>query len=454
MSLPSRSLRRGRLAAAAGLALALAPAPQAAAHEVPVDVAVQAWIKPESTRLRVLLRAPLAAMRDVRFPTDAKGVLDIAGAEAALREAVQVWLAEPLELYEDETRLGPPRIAAVRVSLPSDRSFASFDAALRSLLGAPLPESSALPWDQGLLDALLEYEVRSERSRFSIRPGFERLGLRVVTALRFVPPGGTARAFELVGDPGLVRLDPRWHQAALRFVEAGLIHILSGADHLLFLFCLVIPFRRLLPLLLVVTSFTLAHSITLIGSAFGLASGALWFPPLIEMLIALSIVWMALENIVAPQLRRRWLIAFGFGLVHGFGFSFALRETLQFAGAHLLTALVSFNLGVELGQLLVLLLLLPALAALFRFVVTERLGTILLSAFVAHSGWHWTLERADALRQYRFEWPALDAALLLVATRWLILSVIAVAAAWLVFVVLLAPLERRAGSVATADADD
>jgi hypothetical protein len=86
-------------------------------------------------------------------------------------------------------------------------------------------------------------------------------------------------------------------------------------------------------------------------------------------------------------------MAFGFGLVHGFGFSFALRESLQFAGSHLLTSLLSFNLGVELGQLAVLVVMVPALQLLFRFVVSERIGTIILSALIAHSAWHWTGER-------------------------------------------------------------
>ena len=106
------------------------------------------------------------------------------------------------------------------------------------------------------------------------------------------------RAFEFYGDPGLVRLDPRWHQAAFQFVKLGFLHILDGVDHLLFLVCLVIPFRRLRSLVAVVTSFTVAHSITLIASAYNLAPDALWFPPLIETLIAVSIVYMALENIV------------------------------------------------------------------------------------------------------------------------------------------------------------
>ena len=105
-----------------------------------------------------------------------------------------------------------------------------------------------------------------------------------------------------------MRLDPRWHQAAWRFVELGFFHIVNptdGTDHLLFLLCLVIPFRRLKPLVIVVTAFTIAHSITLIASAFDLAPDALWFPPLIETAIAASIVYMALENIVGSELCAR-----------------------------------------------------------------------------------------------------------------------------------------------------
>ena len=119
-------------------------------------------------------------------------------------------------------------------------------------------------------------------------------------------PDGAERIFNYIGNPGVVDLDPRWHQAVLRFVVMGFEHILEGTDHLLFLFCLVIPLRSLRGLIPVVTSFTIAHSITLISSAFGLAPNVLWFPPLIETLIALSIVYMAFENIVGARLEHRW----------------------------------------------------------------------------------------------------------------------------------------------------
>jgi hypothetical protein len=240
------------------------------------------------------------------------------------------------------------------------------------------------------------------------------------------------RAFEFTGDPGLVRLDPRWHQAVLSFIDLGFWHILGGTDHLLFLFCLVIPFRRFRALIPVVSAFTVAHSITLLASAYNLAPDALWFPPLIETLIAISIVYMALENIAGGAgLQRRWMMAFGFGLVHGFGFSFALRQTMQFAGSHLLTSLLSFNVGVELGQLLVLALLVPLLEVFFRFAVAERTGTVILSALVAHTAWHWMTERVGRLSEYRFAWPLLTAGTGAAILHWLTLAVLAAVVIWL-----------------------
>jgi hypothetical protein len=414
-------------------ALALfAPAPSAA-HDIPPSVVVQAFLRPQGDRLRLLVRVPLGAMRDVEFPLRADGLLDLPRADRALRDAATLWIARDIAVFEGDAALGTPAIAGVRVALPSDRSFVTFESALAGVLGPPLPPDTTLIWNQALLDVLLEYSVRSDRSTFSIRPTFGRLGHQVVTVLRYQPPAGAERAFELTGDPGLVRLDPRWYQAAWRFVTAGFFHILDGTDHLLFLLCLVIPFRRFGALVLVVTAFTLAHSITLIASAFGLAPGGLWFPPLVETLIAASILYMALENVVGAQsVQRRWVLAFAFGLVHGFGFSFALRETLQFAGSHLVTSLLAFNVGVEIGQLLVLAALVPALQLLFRFVVAERMGIIILSALVAHTAWHWTAERWEQLRQ--FDWPALSPLTPAGGVRWLIALVLAAAVAWLVAV--------------------
>ena len=433
VSKSGRRIVRPRVIAALAAALILTPQLRTAAHDIPNDVTVQAFLKPEGQRLHLLVRVPLRACRDVDFPTRGPGYLDLAKADTSLRDAATLWISDNVELYESDTRLSAPPVIAARASLESERFFESYDDAFAHVTGARLPLETELYWNQGLLDVLFECPINSEESSFSIHPRLAGLGLRVVTVLRFMPPGGAVRAFEFDGDPGLVRLDPRWHQAALRFVQAGFFHILDGTDHLLFLFCLVIPFRRFRPLITVVTAFTIAHSVTLIASAYNLGPDALWFPPLIETLIAVSIVYMALENIVGSNVQRRWMIALGFGLVHGFGFSFALRQNLQFAGSHLLTSLLSFNVGVELGQLLVLLLLIPVLAILFRFVVAERIGTIILSALVAHTGWHWMIDRGERLRQ--FGWPVISTAQLVNVMRWLIVILILAGLVWLAFAV-------------------
>ena len=403
------------------------------AHDIPNDVTVQAFLKPEGRQLHLLMRVPLKAIRDVNFPERAP-YLDLSRVDPLLPDAARLWISDFVEVYEGDERLSRPRVVATRISLESDRSFESYEQALAHITGAKLPLDTNVVWNQTMFDVLFEYDIRSDRSDFAIHPGLARLGLRVITVLRYVLPDGAVRAFEFNGDPGLVRLDPRWHQAALQFVRLGFLHILEGSDHLLFLFCLVIPFRRFGALIPIVTSFTVAHSITLIASAYNLGPDALWFPPLIETLIAISIVYMALENIVGiNNVQRRWMITFGFGLVHGFGFSFALRQTLQFAGSHLLTSLLSFNIGVELGQLLVLVLLIPVLEALFKFAVAERIGTIILSALVAHTGWHWMLERGERLSQFRFEWPVITVALLATAMRWMMIIVILAGLVWLVY---------------------
>lgn len=424
---------RGIIGTAAVLAVVALAVPSA--HEIPRSVTVHAFVKPEAGRLRVLIRAPLGAMRDIQFPQVDGEFLDLAHAESALRDAATMWLLPGLELFEAGTRMGSPEIVAVRASLPSDRSFVSVDAALAHMTAPPLPNETRVPWQQAMLDVLLEYRVESEGTDLSIRPGFERLAVDVVTLLRFVHPRqgsvgtATVRVFELRGDPGVVRLDPRWHQAAWGFVKLGFFHVLDGFDHLLFLVCLVVPFRRVRPLIFIVTAFTIAHSITLIAAAAGFAPDGIWFPPLVETLIAASILYMAIENVVAGTgVRRRALMAFGFGLVHGFGFSFVLGDTMQFAGSHLLTSLLSFNVGVEIAQIAVLLALVPALQAVFQRMPSERALTIVLSALIGHMAWHWMADRWSALRQVPV--PELDSTMLIASARVLLGIAGLVAAVW------------------------
>ncbi|MBW8860984.1 MAG: HupE/UreJ family protein [Acidobacteria bacterium] len=187
--------------------------------------------------------------------------MDLGRAESTLRDASTLWISDFLDVYENDVQLPKPQLVAVRASLQSDRSFTSYDDALAHVTGPPLPPDAEFVWAQGLLDVLFEYPIQSDRSTFSVEPRLARLGIRTLTVMRFMPPGGAVRAFEFYGDPGLVRLDPSWFQASWQFVKLGFFHILDGTDHLLFLACLVIPFRRFRSLIAVVTAFTVAHSI-------------------------------------------------------------------------------------------------------------------------------------------------------------------------------------------------
>ncbi len=145
------------------------------------------------------------------------------------------------------------------------------------------------------------------------------------------------------------------------FFPLGIEHILTGYDHLLFLLALMLRGGGLWSLLKIVTAFTVAHSITLALAALDLVvlPGVL-----IESVIALSIAYVALENLLPRYaVSRRWAVSFLFGLVHGFGFSSVLRE-IGLPKENLLLSLLNFNLGVEAGQLAVVLLVVPILMRL------------------------------------------------------------------------------------------
>ena len=407
------------------------------AHEIPIDVSVQAFLKPEGDRFSVLLRVPLEAMRDIEFATRGPGYLDMSRIEPQLEEAAELWLLNDLLIFEDGLALGSSELEAVRVVLPGDGAFEDYDTARQAIFSERLPVGTNLYWGQALLDVAVSYPIGSDRSEFAVEAGFARLGITTLTTIRFLPPDGSWKLISFTGDPGRLSLDPGAWEVLGRFLLAGFEHVLDGMDHLLFVFVLVMPLMGFRPLLVVVTAFTLAHSLTLAASMFELVPSGLWFPPLVELLIAASIVWMALENLLKGSLSRRWLIAFGFGLVHGFGFSFALKDTLQLAGDHVLAALAGFNLGIELAQLLLLAVLIGFLRLLLRWVPARGL-TVVLSVLVAHTAWHWLKERWEVLSLHWIVLPGFDVALLIGAMRWGMLLLGAVFVIWL----LRRPFER------------
>jgi hypothetical protein len=177
-----------------------------------------------------------------------------------------------------------------------------------------------------------------------------------------------------------------------RFVRMGVEHILTGYDHLLFLCALLLSMRRLRSMLGIVTAFTLSHSITLALAAFDVV---LIPPSVVEPLIAASIIAACVANLVRrEQAADRYWMAASFGLIHGFGFAGALREaTLGQSGAALVAPLAGFNLGVEAGQLLVAILLIPFLLLARRHATIARYALPALSAAIILVSSYWLLER-------------------------------------------------------------
>lgn len=197
-------------------------------------------------------------------------------------------------------------------------------------------------------------------------------------------PGGTEQ-FLLDPDRSEVRVviggptageaaAPPAGEGAYGFFRLGIEHILTGFDHILFLFALILRGGRIGSLLGIVTAFTVAHSLTLGLAVLGVVRPPSW---LVEPLIAASIAYVACENIFlqrAPS--RRWLVSLLFGLVHGFGFAGALLE-LELPRDGLFSSLLFFNLGVEAGQAMIIALLFPALVLLSRFAWEKRVVTVI-----------------------------------------------------------------------------
>ena len=184
--------------------------------------------------------------------------------------------------------------------------------------------------------------------------------------------------------------------AAGRFLQLGIEHIFTGYDHIAFLIGLLLLGGTFKELVQIVTAFTAAHSITLALATLSIVNPT---PRVVEPLIAASIVYVAAENLwalrrgtEASAMGHRWMLTFAFGLVHGFGFASVLRE-LHLPRSGIAAALVTFNLGVEVGQVCIVALAVPLLAALRRTRWFEPLGVRLCSLAVGCLGLTWLVQR-------------------------------------------------------------
>lgn len=267
------------------------------------------------------------------------------------------------------------------------------------LLVYPRPINSRLRFEAIFLSKL----PTAHRSSLSL---IGRSG-ELLSPIRLVTPADTAVEMELptvnqaqrqaAAAPSVSASTPaasRYRVTSWEFLKLGVEHILTGYDHLLFLFGLLMVCRRFSSVVVIITCFTLAHSVTLILSAFDLVSVP---SRLVEPLIAATIVYVWIENLTQgekPKARRA--LTFGFGLIHGFGFAGALKQMSgELGGAKMALAvpLFSFNLGIELGQIAIIGVVLPALWQLEKVTWFHRYGKLFISAAMVLLGAYWLVNR-------------------------------------------------------------
>lgn len=319
--------------------------------------------------------------------------LGVAPGSDSAQVAAALRALPPEERAEREERLRELFRRRVRVLFDGEASPFEVSFVREAPPGVTLPEGES---ELGLV-ARLEGAIPAPASEVSMR------------ASRSFPPVHLTVVYERLGeerrqlleqgapsDPLPLRPPPppgRW-SVALRYLRLGAWHILpEGPDHVLFVLGLFLLSPRLRPLLIQVSAFTLAHTLTL-GLA---ASGVLVLPPrAVEPLIALSIAWVAIENTLTDRLRAwRPAVVFGFGLIHGLGFAGVLGGLGLPAGERL-SALLAFNAGVELGQLAVLALAFATLGPFRRAPWYRRRLVVPLSLAIASAGVVWAVQRVSS----------------------------------------------------------
>jgi hydrogenase/urease accessory protein HupE len=264
--------------------------------------------------------------------------------------------------------------------------------------GAPCPlqpGASAAPDGEDGVALTAHWLCPAPVEQLSVRAGFMEWmppGAAHLSRIRFGPDELSQRVAQ-ADEPSFEARRARGAGSEfVRFLRLGIAHIFTGYDHIAFLVGLLLLGGSLKRLVGIVTAFTVAHSITLALAALDVFAPS---PRIVEPLIAASIVFVGLEDLWALRqgrsetaLRHRWMITFAFGLVHGFGFASVLRQ-LELPRAALATGLVSFNLGVEVGQVCIVLLALPLLR---RLRSVKRFAPS-AAACVAALGAFWLVQR-------------------------------------------------------------
>jgi HupE / UreJ protein len=425
-----RSLRAGLWSVVFLAVLALPRWALANGSDLPPEVVLQGFVKPEDGRIQLLLRLPLSLLANFSPPKRGPGYLELDRINTTLRQ-VAAATGRQIELSVDGKTLAPTT-RELRLSLSSDRSFASYASALAHLQGPPLPADTDLFWNQGFLDLRFEYQVPSPSPNIWIRANVPELGNRLKLRLEYLPIGEPARSLEIAGDAGWIPLNPRWYDAAWLFVKGGFADAFT-LERFLFILCLVAPFRRFSALLAIVVAYTALQALTLTAAAGGALADAEigWLPLLFITVYAAAVLLLAIGNLAVPRLRARYFIASVVGAFAGFGLGRLLTDASPFMGTHPLVAVVAFNVGVALGVVACLIVAFVALRLLFSTPLGPLLGVIVVSALLGHASWHWMIDGGrEFMRQLGQTPPASFWSALAVVVPWLIPALVVGIAAY------------------------
>lgn len=372
----ARAAARAVAAAPLAALLSLLAAPPVRAHFL-LDVSVRTIVvEAEPGGYRVFIRLPMpmvVAGRSVPAPYTVDR--DVAGQRLHYVDGAKV-LADPAglgRLVADGHRLAvggkalEGRVERVRVHRREGAPrFNAPDAARAAVKGPAYPLiAPPLPAGDAVVDVELVYPYSGRAETFelssTLAPGLPGED-RTENLLLFRRSDGgvdSYRAQGLLATPIAVGASPL--AAAATFGREGVRHILEGQDHVLFVLCLALGAVSLRALVTRATGFTAGHTVTLIAGFLGYVPKVPWFVPAVETGIALSIIYVAAGVLSARVKSRSLLVTTLMGLLHGFGFSFVLGEVLGLDSANLTVSLVAFNVGVEVGQLAIILLVWPAL---------------------------------------------------------------------------------------------
>ncbi|MDF1562538.1 MAG: HupE/UreJ family protein [Deltaproteobacteria bacterium] len=318
------------------IVLALLLSPLAALAHQTADSRLEVEVRPLANEVDLLVLIPAPDLSDaLSLKLGADGALDPEDLEPN-RALITAYLRGTTGARRGGKTCEPTGEATLRLG-EGKRHLLFLDTLRCTQDRGPLLLSHAALFETGRYKHLARIQVGDEVTTTVFSPGLARTSIPLEDR-----PGPAGRALSVVGS----------------YLWLGVMHIWGGIDHVLFVICLLVVADRFRGLLGVITSFTAAHTITLLASALGAFSLS---PGIVEPAIAASILYVAGENVWAAHTGRekishgwrRYAVTFAFGLIHGFGFSYVLRDEVGLPTEALLPALLSFNVGVELGQVVV-----------------------------------------------------------------------------------------------------